>query len=121
MAEQKGHLRIKGRPGNLSFYKTRDGYLIKDKGGIDKNRMASDPKFQRMRKNGAEAFRPERKTIVQTAKDKRPDREGILEFRPPKASVPTGKENYRSGLQRQLYLTKKEFNQEGSRVLLESY
>jgi hypothetical protein len=54
MAEQKGHLPVKGRLGNLSFYKTRDGYLIKDKGGIDKNRIASDPKFQRTRENGAE-------------------------------------------------------------------
>jgi len=47
MAEQKGHLPAKGRIGNLSYYKTRDGFLIKDKGGIDKNRIASDPKFQR--------------------------------------------------------------------------
>ena len=54
MAQQKGHLPVKGRIGNLSFYKTRDGFLIKDKGGIDKNRIASDPKFQRTRENGAE-------------------------------------------------------------------
>lgn len=54
MAQQKGHLPVKGRIGNLSFYKTRDGYLIKDKGGIDKSGMASDPKFQRTRENGAE-------------------------------------------------------------------
>lgn len=54
MAQQKGHLPVKGRIGNLSFYKTRDGYLIKDKGGIDKNRLATDPKFQRTRENGAE-------------------------------------------------------------------
>jgi len=54
MAQQKGHLPVKGRIGNLSFYKTKDGYLIKDKGGIDKSRMASDPKFQRTRENGAE-------------------------------------------------------------------
>jgi len=31
MAEQKGYLPVKGKPGNLSFYKTRDGYLIKPK------------------------------------------------------------------------------------------
>jgi hypothetical protein len=54
MAQQKGHLPVKGRLGNLSFYKTKDGYLIKDKGGVDKNRIASDPKFQRTRENGAE-------------------------------------------------------------------
>lgn len=54
MAQQKGHLPVKGRIGNLSFYKTRDGFLVKDKGGIDKNRIASDPKFQRTRENGAE-------------------------------------------------------------------
>jgi len=54
MAQQKGFLPAKGRMGNLSYYKTRDGYLIKDKGGIDKNRIASDPAFQRTRENGAE-------------------------------------------------------------------
>jgi hypothetical protein len=46
MAEQKGHLPAKGRIGNLSYYKTRDGFLLKDKEGIDKSRIASDPKFQ---------------------------------------------------------------------------
>src|SRR6185312_14525732 len=54
MAQQKGHLPVKGRIGNLSFYKSKDGYLVKDKGGIDKSRMASDPAFQRTRENGAE-------------------------------------------------------------------
>ncbi len=54
MAQQKGHLPVKGRIGNLSFYKTQDGYLVKDKGGISKSRIASDPAFQRARENGAE-------------------------------------------------------------------
>lgn len=54
MAQQKGFLPVKGRMGNLSYYKTKDGFLIKDKGGIDKNRIASDPAFQRTRENGAE-------------------------------------------------------------------
>ena len=54
MAQQSGHLPVKGRIGNLSFYKSRDGYLVKDKGGISKGRMASDPAFQRTRENGAE-------------------------------------------------------------------
>ena len=54
MAQQKGHLPVKGRIGNLSFYKTQDGYLVKDKGGISKSRIASDPAFQRTRENGAE-------------------------------------------------------------------
>jgi len=54
MAQQKGHLPVKGRIGNLSFYKSRDGYLVKDKGGISKSRLASDPAFQRTRENGAE-------------------------------------------------------------------
>ena len=54
MAQQTGHLPVKGRIGNLSFYKTRDGYLVKDKGGIAANRIASDPAFQRTRENGSE-------------------------------------------------------------------
>ena len=36
MARQKGIIKLKGKIGDLSFYKTKDGYLAREKGGIDK-------------------------------------------------------------------------------------
>lgn len=54
MAQQKGILPVKGTLGNLTFYKSKDGYLIREKGGLDAKRIASDPAFQRTRENNAE-------------------------------------------------------------------
>jgi hypothetical protein len=43
MAEQQGLVKIKGRIGDISYYKTADGYLVKDKGGVsDHKRMNAD-------------------------------------------------------------------------------
>jgi hypothetical protein len=38
----------------LTFYKTKDGYQAREKGGVTASRIATDPKFQRTRENGAE-------------------------------------------------------------------
>ena len=54
MARQKGIIKIKGKLGDLSFYKTQDGHLVREKGGVDASRIASDPAFIRTRENGAE-------------------------------------------------------------------
>jgi hypothetical protein len=54
MARQKGIIKIKGKVGDLSFYKTQDGHLVREKGGVDASRIASDPAFVRTRENGAE-------------------------------------------------------------------
>lgn len=54
MAQQKGILPVKGTIGNLTFYKSKDGYLLRGKGGVDAKRIASDPAFQRTRENGVE-------------------------------------------------------------------
>jgi hypothetical protein len=45
---------LKGTIGDITFYKTQDGHLAREKGGIDASRIASDPAFQRTRENGAE-------------------------------------------------------------------
>jgi hypothetical protein len=45
---------LKGTIGNITFYKSKDGYLAREKGGLDANRIANDPAFQRTRENGAE-------------------------------------------------------------------
>ncbi len=54
MARQKGIIKLKGTIGDITFYKTKDGHLAREKGGIDANRMKTDPAFQRTRENGAE-------------------------------------------------------------------
>ena len=40
--------------GDITFYKTQDGHLAREKGGIEASRIASDPAFQRTRENGSE-------------------------------------------------------------------
>jgi hypothetical protein len=54
MARQKGIIKLKGTIGDITFYKTKDGHLAREKGGIDASRIKSDPAFQRTRENGAE-------------------------------------------------------------------
>ena len=54
MARQKGIIKLKGTIGGITFYKTQDGHLAREKGGIDANRIANDPAFQRTRENGSE-------------------------------------------------------------------
>jgi len=54
MARQKGIIKFKGTIGDITFYKTQDGYLVREKGGIDGKRIATDPAFQRTRENCSE-------------------------------------------------------------------
>nr|WP_315167571.1 hypothetical protein [uncultured Flavobacterium sp.] len=54
MARQKGIIKLKGTIGDITFYKTQDGHLAREKGGIDANRIKNDPAFQRTRENGSE-------------------------------------------------------------------
>ncbi|CAL1518561.1 hypothetical protein [Chitinophaga sp. MM2321] len=54
MARQNGIIPLKGTIGNITFYKTKVGHLAREKGGVDGNRIATDPAFIRTRENGAE-------------------------------------------------------------------
>ena len=54
MARQKGIIKLKGTIGDITFYKTKDGHLAREKGGIEASRIKNDPAFQRTRENGAE-------------------------------------------------------------------
>lgn len=54
MAKQKGIIKLKGTIGDITFYKSKDGYLAREKGGVDASRIANDPNFQRTRENGEE-------------------------------------------------------------------
>ncbi|MGF6928799.1 hypothetical protein QFZ48_004299 [Chitinophaga sp. W2I13] len=54
MARQSGIIPLKGMIGNITFYKSKAGNLAREKGGVDANRIATDPAFIRTRENGAE-------------------------------------------------------------------
>lgn len=54
MAKQNGIIKLKGTIGDITFYKTKDWHLAREKGGVDANRIANDPAFQRTRENGSE-------------------------------------------------------------------
>jgi len=80
MAKQTGIIKLKGTIGGISFYKTSDGHLAREKGGVDASRIANDPAFQRTRENGAEFGRAGKgskvlrnaiRVLLQNAKDKR--------------------------------------------------
>lgn len=54
MARQTGIIKLKGKIGDVSFYKTKDGHLAREKGGVEADRIKNDPAFARTRENGAE-------------------------------------------------------------------
>ncbi len=54
MAKQSGIIKLKGTIGGVSFYKSQDGYLAREKGGVERERIMSDPAFARTRENGQE-------------------------------------------------------------------
>lgn len=54
MAKQRGIIKLEGTIGDITFFKSQDGYLAREKGGIPADRIANDPVFQRTRENGAE-------------------------------------------------------------------
>jgi hypothetical protein len=80
MAKQKGIIKIEGTLGDITFLRTADGYIAKEKTSVSASRIASDPSYQRTRENNAEfgragkagkllrnAIRP----VLQFAKDSR--------------------------------------------------
>ena len=54
MAQQESIIKLKGKIGDLSFFKTKDGYQTRAKGGVDGDRIKNDPSYQRTRENNAE-------------------------------------------------------------------
>ncbi len=80
MARQTGIIKLKGTLDDISFYKSSDGHLARTKGGVDANRIANDPAFQRTRENGSEFGRAGKagklirnsiRVLLQNAKDRR--------------------------------------------------
>lgn len=54
MANQKGIIKLKGTMGDITFYKSKDGYMAREKGGIDVKRFRTDPAYARVRENAQE-------------------------------------------------------------------
>ncbi len=80
MARQKGIIKLTGKVGDLSFYKSKDGFLAREKGGVEADRIKNDPAFVRTRENGAEfgssaksgkLLRDSVRTMMQNASDNR--------------------------------------------------
>ena len=51
MGKLTGIIKLTGTFDGLTFYKTSDGYLVKTKSGVSKNRIMNDPAFVRTREN----------------------------------------------------------------------
>jgi hypothetical protein len=54
MAKIKSLLKFEGTMDDMTFYKGTDGYFVRTKGGVSRNRIMNDPAFARTRENGAE-------------------------------------------------------------------
>ncbi|MGF1923756.1 MAG: hypothetical protein ACQUHE_06225 [Bacteroidia bacterium] len=54
MAKQESFIKLQGKVGDLSFFKTKNGYQARVKGGVSADRIKSDPAYQRTRENNAE-------------------------------------------------------------------
>ena len=79
MAKQRSIFKIEGTLDDVTFYKTSTGgYLVRTKGGINRDRILNDPNFVRTRENmgefahvvqTAKGFRQAMATLVSKAKD----------------------------------------------------
>lgn len=54
MAKQKSLIKIEGTIDDLTFYKSANGYIVRKKGGVSKEKILNDPAFERTRENGME-------------------------------------------------------------------
>jgi hypothetical protein len=54
MAKYKSLFSVEGTLGEVNFYKSEDGYRMRTKGGVSKERIESDPAFIRTRENNSE-------------------------------------------------------------------
>lgn len=80
MGRQESVVQFSGSIGNLSFYKTEDGYLARKKGGVTAKRIKNDPAYARTRENIAEFARAGRaakllraafRSVISTSSDGR--------------------------------------------------
>lgn len=51
MAKNSSLIKIEGTLDGITFYKTTDGHFVRTKGGVNKNRILTDPAYVRTREN----------------------------------------------------------------------
>ncbi len=54
MGKLAGIIKLEGTLDGLTFYKSADGYMVRTKGGVSKNKIMTDPAFARTRENLSE-------------------------------------------------------------------
>ncbi|MEZ4858415.1 MAG: hypothetical protein R2781_06350 [Flavobacteriaceae bacterium] len=54
MAKQKSFVKFKGTMDDLTFYIRKGRYLVRKKGGVDRERILNDPNYERVRENMSE-------------------------------------------------------------------
>ncbi len=54
MGKLSGIIKLEGTLDGLTFYKSADGYMVRTKGGVSKNKIMNDPAFARTRENLSE-------------------------------------------------------------------
>lgn len=54
MAKQNGLVKIQGKLGDITYVKTKNGYLARESSTVSGSRIATDSAFQRTRENNAE-------------------------------------------------------------------
>ncbi|MEJ1240288.1 hypothetical protein WBG78_19255 [Chryseolinea sp. T2] len=64
MATQDGIIQLKGRVGNISFYKTKDGYAARKASGVDGVKVKNDDRFVRTRENMKEFEQASKATMA---------------------------------------------------------
>jgi hypothetical protein len=78
MAKQKGIIKIKGTLGDMTFYKSGDGFIVKEKSAVPRAKILNDPSFIRTRENMSEfsaagkackLLRTAIRSLLQSAKD----------------------------------------------------
>ena len=54
MAKQRGIIKLDGTMADITFYRTKHGYMAKEKLRVPPGRILNDPRFARTRENMAE-------------------------------------------------------------------
>jgi hypothetical protein len=80
MAKQKGIIKLEGTIGDITFFKSKDGYVARERSGPTADQIANDPAFERTRENGKEFGRAGKagkvlrnaiRSLIQNAADSR--------------------------------------------------
>lgn len=57
MAKQRGIIKLEGTIGDITFFKSGDGYMARENAPVSASRIATDPAFERTRENNSEFSR----------------------------------------------------------------